>query len=302
MSKAIALIGSTVCAFNADKAPRLAAAIAFTTIFSIAPLLIITIAIAGQVLGFTQSPHPHTRIENTLLLHVERAAGRDAAIAVRSMVDASFGKARAGIVAQTIGWITFLIGASGVFAAVQDALNTVWHVEPAKRPLWITIRDRVASLGMLLAIGFLLLVSFLASAAIAFVSNNLASALPFAGAGVAFAVANWIVSFAVISALFAMMYKFLPDATVEWRDVWAGAGATALLFVIGQTLIGWYLGFAGTASAYGVAGAFLALLLWIYYSAMVLLFGAEFTRVFASSRGEGIAPSVATPGPEQTPA
>lgn len=288
--------------WNKDKAPRLAAALAFSTIFSIAPLLIIVIAIVGQVLGFTGGPHPHTQAENALLGPIRAAAGNAAAATVHGMIDASFGKPRQGIIAQIIGWIMFVVGAIGVFAALQDSLNTVWDVEPKKKSLWTNVRERLTSVAMLLVIGLLLLVTFIANAAISFVATYVQGALPFPGAGIVFAIVNWVVSIAIITGLFALMYKYLPDAEVEWRDVRAGAAITAVLFVIGQALIGFYLGRAGVASAYGAAGSLLALLLWIYYSSMLLLFGAEFTKVYAQTHGSRIEGRGAVPAATPLPA
>jgi membrane protein len=288
MPAAVQLLKTTFTEWNADKAPRLAASLAFATIFAIAPLLIIVIAIVGQVLGFAGSAHPHAQVEGQLVHQIAGSVGSGGASAVRDMVDASFGKPRQTIVAQAIGWVTFVIGASGLFAALQDALNTVWNVTPKKTSIGTMIRDRVASSAMLLVIAFLLLVSFLVNTAIAYVSSSFVEVLPFPGAGLVFAIVNWAISLVVITVLFALMYRFLPAATVRWRDVWAGAALTAILIVIGQALIGLYLGRAGVASAYGAAGSLLALLLWIYYSAMVLLFGAEFTKVFARSRGDEV--------------
>jgi membrane protein len=295
MPAPLELLKTTVTEWNADKAPRLAAALAFATIFAIAPLLIIVIAIVGQILGFAGSAHPHAQVEQQLVNQIASSVGTSGASAVRDMVDASFGKPRQTIVAQTIGWITFVIGASGLFAALQDALNTVWNVTPKKVSIWTLVRDRLASGAMLLVIAFLLLVSFVANTAISYVSSSFTSVLPFPGAGLAFAIVNWAVSLVVITVLFALMYRFLPDATVRWRDVWAGAALTAVLIVVGQALIGLYLGRAGVASAYGAAGSLLALLLWIYYSAMVLLFGAEFTKVYARSRGDEVDVHVTAP-------
>jgi membrane protein len=285
---ALDLLKTTFSEWNADKAPRLAAALAFSTIFSIAPLFIIVIAIVGQVLGFAGGPHPHAQVEQQLVNQVAHSVGPGGAQAVRDMVDASFGKPRASIIAQVIGWVTFVIGATGLFAALQDSLNTVWNVAPKKGSIATMIRDRLASAVMLLVIGVLLLASFLINTAIAFVSTSFVAVLPFPGAGLVFAIVNWAISLVVVTVLFALIYRFLPDATVRWRDVWTGAAITAVLIVIGQALIGLYLGRTGFASAYGAAGSLLALLLWIYYSAMVLLFGAEFTKVYARSRGDQI--------------
>jgi membrane protein len=285
-----ALVRDTFNAWNQDKAPRLAAALSFSTIFSIAPLLIIVIAIAGTVLGLGGGlQHPHGNIEASLLEQIRAHVGAQAADTVRDLVAANFSKPHQGIIAQIIGWVTFVVGASGVFASLQDSLNTVWHVQPAKQSLWVTVRQRVASLGMVLVIGFLFLVTFAFSAALAFVSTYFAHALPFAGAGLVFSLANYVVSLALITVLFALIYKILPDAKIDWSDVWIGSGITAVLFVLGQALIGLYLAKSGTASAYGAAGSLLVLLLWIYYSAMTLFFGAEFTKVYAVRRGKTIA-------------
>lgn len=273
----------TWSAWNADKAPRLAAAVAYSTIFAIAPLLIITIAIVGAVLGFAGTAHPHTAVENALLLHVSRAAGPEAAQMVRTMVDASFGRPRQTVIAQIAGWVAFIIGASSVFMALQDALNTVWNVgpAPARRNLFVMVRDRLASLAMLLVIGFLLMMSFVLNVAIAFSTSYLTRFLPFAGAAPVLAIVNWVVSVGVITLLFALMFRVLPDVELRWSDVGAGAFCTALLFVAGQALIGFYIGKAGIASAYGAAGAVLAVLIWVYYSASILLLGAEFTKIYA---------------------
>jgi membrane protein len=287
---------ATLAAWNADKAPRLAAAIAYSTIFAIAPLLIITIAIVGAILGFAGNAHPHSTVENTLLLQVSHAAGPEAAQMVRGMVDASFGKPRQSMLAQIIGWIVFVIGASSVFVALQDALNTVWGAPPppAQRNLFAMVRDRAMSLAMLLVIGFLLMMTFLLNVVIAFVSANLTAYLPFDGAGIVFAAVNWVVSVAVIAVLFGLMFRILPDVEIRWSDVRIGAVFTALLFVIGQALIGLYIGKAGVASAYGAAGALLAILVWIYYSAAILLLGAEFTKVYARSTDQAPTSSPAT--------
>jgi membrane protein len=277
------LLKATVAAWNADKAPRLAAAIAYSTMFAIAPLLIIAIAVLGAVLGFTGEQHPHTTVENALLHQVSRAAGDQAAQVVRSMVDASFGRPREGVIAQIVGWVLFVAGASSLFVALQDALNTVWDAKPPEpgKNVLIIVRDRLMSIAMLLVIGLLLMITFATNVAIAFVSSHLEALAPFANLGFAFVVVNWVVSVIVIAFLFALMFKILPDVEIAWRDVGAGALFTALLFVIGQALIGTYLGRAGVASAYGAAGALLAVLVWVYYSASILLLGAEFTKVFA---------------------
>jgi membrane protein len=272
--------------WSADKAPRLAAALSFTTIFAIAPVFVIVIAIAGQVLALGSGGHGHRVVEEQLLTAIRRSAGQDAAAMVRGMVSATYGKPHNGLVASILGWIVLVFGAVGLFAALRDALNTVWHVEEPKHTnLWQAVRERVVSGGMLLAIGFLLLVTTAVNAAIAYVSTSLAHVLPFRGAGVLIGALDAIVVIALITLLVGLMYKFVPDAEIAWRDVWPGAFFTAVAFMIGQSLIALYLGRAGVTSAYGAAGALIALLLWVYYSAMILLFGAEFTRVYAEKYG-----------------
>jgi len=290
------LIRDIFKAWNEDKAPRLAAALSFSTIFSIAPLIIIVIAIVGTALGVRGGlQHPHGNVEAQLLAQIRTRVGAQAADTVRDLVAANFSKPHQGVIAQIVGWLTFILGASGVFAALQDSLNTVWHVEPAKQSLWLTVRQRIASLGMILVIGFLFLVTFALSAALAFVSTYFSHVLPFPGAALVFTLVNYGVSLAIVTILFALIYKILPDAKIDWSDVWIGSGITALLFVIGQALIGLYLAKSGAASAYGAAGSLLVLLLWIYYSAMTLLFGAEFTKVYALRRGKAIAAAHQTP-------
>jgi membrane protein len=293
MQLGLDLVKETYQRFGADKAPRLAAAISFSTIFAIAPLFIIVIAVAGYVVGVANGTgHGHSIVEEKMLAAIRQSAGAGAADAVRDMVTASFGRLQQSIVAQVIGWVTFVLGAAGVFASLQDALNTIWHAEPPKLPLWNAVRDRIASIGMLLVIGFLLLVTTAINAAIAYVSTYVARALPFPGAGWVFGLVNVLISLVLIALLFALMFKYLPDTAIAWRDVWTGALVTAAAFVIGQTIIGFYLGRAGVASAYGAAGSLLVLLLWIYYSSMILLFGAEFTHVYAERRGSraGVVP------------
>jgi membrane protein len=284
-----ALIRETFDSWNEDKVPRLAAALSFSTIFSIAPLLIIVIAIAGTTLGLSGSlKHPHDSVEAQVLEQIRIRMGAQSADTVRDLVAASFAKPRQGIVAQIIGWITFIVGASGVFASLQDSLNTVWHVEPTKQSLWLTIRSRILSLAMVLVIGFLFLATFALSAALAVVLTYFSHALPFPAAGPLLTIANYVVSVLIVTVLFALIYKILPDAKIDWADVWIGSAITALLFVIGQALIGLYLAKSGAASAYGAAGSLLVLLLWIYYSAMTLFFGAEFTKIYAQRRGKAI--------------
>jgi membrane protein len=214
--------------------------------------------------------------------------GPQAAEAIQGMLQ-SAGKTGAGIVATAVGVGTLLLGASGAFAQLQDALNTIWEVKPkAGRGVRGMLRDRFLSFSLVLAIGFLLLVSLVLSAALAAVGKYLAGILPVSSAlmqGL-----NFALSFAVTTFLFALIFKVLPDVRIRWRDVWIGAAVTALLFSVGRFLIGLYLGRSSVSSAYGAAGSLVVLLVWIYYSAQILLLGAEFTQVYASKFGNGMTP------------
>jgi membrane protein len=286
----LALFKDIWTAFNEDKVLRLASSIAFCAMFSIAPLLIVLIAILGWFVGLQNGGHGHHVAENALIDQVSRGAGKSTADSIRQLVTASFNKPRQGFVAQIIGWVAFLLGAAALFSALQDALNAIWHVESTKGGWKQMVRDRLASFGMILAIGFLLVLTFLANAAIAFVGAHFLSQIPLAANPVVLTVVDQIVSFLLVTLAFALIYKVLPDVTLGWRDVWVGAAVTALLFVIGEALIALYLALAGVASAYGAAGSLLAGLLWIYYSAIILLLGAEFTKVVAG-QVKTVAPS-----------
>ena len=238
-----AMLKETYVRWNADKAPRLAAALAYTTIFAIAPLLVIVIAIAGGIIASTYGHgHGHAGVRDQLLGTIQASAGQGAADAVRQMVAASFDKPRQSLVAQVFGWIMLVVGAAGLFAALQDALNTVWHVEPPKKAVWIAVRDRLVSIGMLLAIGFVLLATTAINAAITFVSTYVEHALPFPGAGLVFTLVNWLVSLAIVTVVFALQVGLggltVALANSPWSVVvhWGTAmlllgGLTALAFL-----------------------------------------------------------------------
>ncbi len=276
----VQLTRETFVAFNEDKAQRLAAALAFSTIFAVAPLFVILIAVVGGVLSLDGSGG-HTDAENSLISEIAKNAGPAAADTVRKLIDASFDKPRQGALAQTIGWVAFAFTASNLFASLQDALNAVWHVEAARGGWRQMVRDRVASFAMIVVVGFLLLVTFVANAAITFVGAHFLARIPFAANPTTLTIIEQVVSIALSAVVFALLFKVLPDVKVAWRDVWIGAGVTAVLFVLGEALISLYIAYGGVASAYGAAGSILVALVWIYYSAMILLLGAEFTKVFA---------------------
>ena len=286
----ISLIKDVWTAFSEDKAMRLASSIAFSTIFSLAPLLIVLIAIVGWVLGLQNGGHGHHLAENALLNQVSRGAGQGTADTIEQIVASSFNKPRQGLIAQIIGWVAFFFGATALFSSLQDALNAIWHIEATKGGWRQMVRDRIASFGMILVVGFLLLVTFVANTAITFVGAHFLAQIPVATNPVAVASVDQTVTFILATVVFALIYKVLPDVKINWQDVWIGAAVTAGLFLAGEAIIALYFAKAGVASAYGAAGSLLVALLWIYYSAIILLLGAEFTKVMAG-RAETIAPT-----------
>jgi membrane protein len=256
-----------------DKAPRLGAALAYYTIFSIAPLLLIVIAVAG--LWFHQRDYAQQQI----LDQVTGMVGENGAKAIEGML-ASAQKPASGMMASIIGVVTLLLGATGVFIQLQDALNSIWKVKQEPGGGIITfVTHRLLSFAMIISIGFLLLVSLVLSAALAGLGKYVGGFLP--GWTVVGEVLNFVISFGVITVLFALTFKILPDVKIRFRDVWVGAMFTAALFVVGKALLGLYLGRKSVASAYGVFGSLVVLLLWVYYSAQILFFGCEITRVHA---------------------
>ena len=275
------LLKTTFSEWSADNASRLAAALAYYTIFSLAPLLIIAIAIAGLVFG-RQAAH------GEMVSQLEGVIGQEAALFVETMVENAGQSQNAGIMATIIGLATLVFGATGVFSQLQDALNTVWGVKPdPDRGLMGMVQARLWSFVMVLGIGLLLLVSLAVSAALPAL-GTVTGLLP--GSEIWWQVLNLVVSFVILTFLFAMIFKILPDVKITWSDVWVGAAITALLFTIGKLLIGLYLGRSSVSSTYGAAGSLVVLLLWIYYSAQVILLGAEFTQVYAKRYGSKIRP------------
>jgi membrane protein len=266
--------------FNADRVPRLGAALAYYSIFSLAPLLVIGIGIASLVFG------PQAA-RGEILEQVQGTIGSDAGRAVQDMLQAAQQNG-GGLTATVIGVVVLFLGASGAFAQLQDALNTIWHVEPKPGvSWWATIQERFLSFGVVLGIGFLLLVSLILSAVLSTVSKFLTPAsLP--GGGYLWQAIDSVVAFGLISVLFAMLFKVLPDVALGWRDVWVGAVVTAALFSIGKYLLGFYLAHSGTASAFGAAGSLVVLLVWVYYSSQIVLFGAELTRTMMIQCGRQI--------------
>jgi membrane protein len=264
-----------------DKAAQQGAALAFYSILSIAPLLVISLAVAASVFG-------EDAARREIVGQLQGMVGEEGGQAAEAMLD-SAQQPQQGTLATILGIGALLFGASGVFGQLQDALNTIWEVKPKPGGgIWQLIRSRFLSLAMVFGTGFLLLVSLVLSAAIAGMGTYFQSLWP--GFESISHIVNFAITFLVSTFLFAMIFRFLPDAKIAWNDVWIGAAITALLFTIGKLLIGLYLGKSGLSSAYGAAGSLVVLVVWIYYSAQILFFGAELTQVYARKFGSRIVP------------
>lgn len=276
----IGLVKDTVKEWGEDKASRLGASLAYYTIFSVGPLLLISVAIASIVFS---------NAESQIVGQISSVIGPDAGKAIKQTIDNS-NKGGSSIIATVVGIVTLVLGASGVFGQLQDALNTIWEVKPKPgRGMLETIRDRFLSFTMVLGTGFLLLVSLVISAVVAAFGNWLNSVLP-GGALVGQAI-NIVLLLVVITVMFALLFKFLPDVKIAWKDVWLGAFITALLFAIGQFVLGLYFTFGNVGSAFGAAGSLVIVLVWIYYSSEILFFGAEFTQVYTNTYGSHVVPA-----------
>ena len=267
-----------------DKAPQLGAALAYYTVFSLAPLILVLLAIVGVI--FRNDPAgAWQRITQEMSAFMDPSG-----VKVVQDIAETAAKPSAGIWATVIGVALALFGASGVFGQLQDALNTIWGVKAKPgAAIWDYIRIRFLSFAMVAGICFLLLVTLVIEAVLKGVSHYLETALP-GGAAFAFTI-YLLVDLSLVMVLFAMMFRYLPDVEVRWRDVWVGSAMTALLFLLGKWALGLYLGSGAAGSAYGAASSLVTLLLWIYYSSQILLFGAEFTQVYANRYGAGIRPS-----------
>ncbi len=271
MRKFFSLLVETYRQWDAHKAPKMGAALSFYTVFSLAPLILLVSSIVGMV--------------------VEREAARQEIVGqFRNFVGESGAQTAETILshaaAQTSGWwgtmigfIVLIVGASAVFGELQDSLNSIWDVSSKRHPLFIIIKERALSFAMIFVVGFLLLISFVLSAAVAVASHFLNAWVP--GLDGIWELTNTGLSLLVVTALFAIIFKILPDVKIAWKDVWLGAILTALLFVLGKFLLGFYFGRSAVGSSYGAAGPLLIILVWVFYSAQIFFFGAEFTRVYA---------------------
>jgi membrane protein len=290
------LIKETVKDWSDDNATRLAAALAYYSILSLAPLLVVAVSVAGLVFGDEAA-------RGQIAEEISRFVGPQAGEGIQLVLQHARGP-EAGIVGSTVGLAVLLFGASGVFTELQSALNTIWQVEPKPgRGVWGIIRDRFFSFTMVLGVAFLLLVSLALTAALSAVGAFFSSRLP--GGETLWQIINFGVSLGVITLLFALIFKVIPDVKIGWQDVWPGALFTALLFTLGKFGLGLYLGRESVTSPYGAAGSIIVFVIWVYYAAQIMFLGAEFTQVYALHRGKRLPPTknaIPKPDPAHEPA
>jgi membrane protein len=274
LRRAWPVLTTAVRSYRDDRVPMMGAALAYYMVFSIAPLLVISMGLAGLFFGDQGG--------REILDAISGVAGSAGALALAAMVKGAASRPHAGYVATVVGVITLLIGASGVFGQLQDSLNTIWKVQLAPDAPWTTtVRRRLLSFGMVGVIAFIMLASLLVTAGLSAAGKFLSSSFP--GGAASWQALNALLSLAVVTGLFGLIFKVLPDARLRWRDALRGGFWTGMLFIAGQYAIGLYLGRAGVASAYGAVGSVVALLVWVYWSAQIVLFGAELTRAYGLS-------------------
>jgi membrane protein len=275
MNPFVLLLKETLASWKKHNVPKMAAALAYYATFSMAPLLVLIVGIVGWVVEQDEA-------RNAIVTQLSTLMGREGGAIAETILTQS-ARQSAGVWATIIGFIVLLVGASGVFGELQENLNIIWEVPPREFPWRALIRGRLLSFAMVFALGFLMLVSLALSAGIAAVGERVELWAP--GFGMVWEGANSAVTFVVITLLFAAIYRYLPDVRIAWWDVWFGAAITAVLFVLGKYLLGIYLGHTAFASAYGAVGSLVIILAWIFYSALIFFFGAEFTAAFARRHG-----------------
>jgi membrane protein len=280
------ILKGTFKEFSEDNVLRLSAALAYYAMFSIGPLLVIVVGVAG--LAFSVLGHGgHEDVRQQIHAQLESTLGPDSAKTIESMMSAQ--KQGTSLITTIVGVVALLIGAGGVFGQLQDALNTIWEVKA--KPgigIWGFIRNRFLSFSMVLGVGFLLLVSMALTTFLTAVAGSIGNLLPISEALIH--VLNFIVSFGVVALLFAMIFKYLPDVKIPFSKVWVGAIGTAILFTIGKYVLALYLGRESTKSSFGAAASVIIILMWVYYASLILFFGAEFTQVYAKQTGTKIVP------------
>jgi membrane protein len=268
----LSLLKDTFFSWQGDKVSRMAAALAYYSVFSLAPLLIIVVAVAGAIFG-------RAAAAGEIVGQIQNLVGSDVASVIQGLIE-NASRPRSGIIATVIGIVTVLIGATGLFSELKDDLNIIWKAESTKGPVGSVLHSRFLSFLMVLGIGLLLLLFIVTNALLAAVASFLKGIVP--GLSFFLFLTNVLLPFVLISILFAVSYKFLPDTYVAWGDVWAGSAIASLLFTVGKLVLGLYLGSSKMGSVYGAASSMVVLLFWVYFSAQVFLFGAEFTCVYAS--------------------
>ena len=269
--------------FGDDKVTKMSGSLAYYTVFSMAPLLIMIIALCGIFLG-------REAVEGKIYGQLAGFVGEDTAAQLQEIIKKASlaGKSR---IAAIIGGITLLIGATTVFAEIQDSINTIWGLKPKPKKGWLKmLQNRFLSFSVIVSLGFLLLVSLGVTSLIEGLSERLRSHFPDVTV-VVFYIINLVLTLIVVTAIFAVIFKVLPDANIKWRDVWSGAIATSILFILGKFAISFYISKSEVGSTYGTAGSLVVLLLWVYYSSIILYFGAEFTKAYAIKYGSEIHPN-----------
>jgi membrane protein len=279
--KIVGLFKKAAVAWSDDFAPSMGAAISYYTVFSLAPLLVIVIAIAGAIFG-------REAVSGQITAQLAGLIGRDGAVLVQALV-ASASNTDRGLVAGAVSIMVLLIGATTVFAEIQSALDRIWHVPDREKPqgIWAILRARILCFGLILGLAFLLIVSLAAGAATAAMGSWVTGFL--LGSQGLLYVVNLAISLGCTTVLFAMIFKLMPTVPVAWRDVWVGAAVTAALFEAGKALIGIYIGMSGITQTFQAAGSLIVLLAWVYYAAQIFLLGAEFTKVYADEHGSAAA-------------
>jgi membrane protein len=276
------LIRAAFSEWSDDKAPRLGAALSYYTVFALAPVLVVAISVAGLAFG-------QEAAQGQIMTELRAMFGPETALMVQEML-AKSAQRSAGIIGAVVGTATLLLGATAVMIELESALNVVWKVKPrAGQGVRGLIKNRILSLGLVLTLGFLLLVSLAASALLGALGGVL-ERMSFPGAATVGQILSNLVTLGVITVFFALVFKYLPDAKIAWRDVWVGGLVTSVLFHVGKIGIGVYLGHATVGSTFGAAGSLAILLVWVYYTAQIVLLGAEITRQYALRYGHGIAP------------
>lgn len=272
-----AVLRQTFTGWWNDNVPRMGAALAYYTLFALAPVLVVVITVGGMAFG-------PDAVRGEIVAQIQDLVGRDGAQAVQSILE-NAANSHWSIPATIVGVVTFFLGATGAFLELQDDLDAIWRVKPRSRGNFLRdlLMQRVISFGLVLGFAFLLLTSLVVSAALSAVHTYAGNVFP--GIAALWAAGYVVVSLVVISLLFAMIYKVLPDVKLQWADVWVGAAVTAGLFTIGKFLIGLYLGTSSFASTYGAAGSVIVVLVWVYYSSQIVLLGAEFTRAWVERFG-----------------